>query len=60
MAAFPTPVAAFPPTAGDAAGVGWRKDGAELYYLAPDKRLMAVPVTSHADTRLMALSRCSR
>ena len=24
----------------------WRRDGTELYYVAPDKRLMAVPIRS--------------
>ena len=28
----------------------WRRDGKELYYIAPDARLMAVTITSKADT----------
>jgi WD40-like Beta Propeller Repeat len=36
-------------TAGGA-GPRWRADGRELYYLAPDGRLMAVPITTHGAT----------
>ena len=28
----------------------WRRDGKELYYIAPDARLMAVAITSNGDT----------
>jgi eukaryotic-like serine/threonine-protein kinase len=28
----------------------WRRDGRELYYIAPDARLMAVPITSQGST----------
>ena len=29
----------------------WRRDGTELYYVAPDTRLMAVPIRMVSDTR---------
>jgi hypothetical protein len=33
----------------------WRRDGGELFYLAPDRRLMAVSVSvSQSDSRLEA------
>lgn len=50
VAAFPTPGEPRRVSADGGTQARWRKDGAELYYLAPDRRLMAVPVTSHADT----------
>jgi hypothetical protein len=28
----------------------WRRDGKELYYIAPDAKLMAVPITNQGDT----------
>lgn len=31
----------------------WRRNGRELYYLAPDARLMAVPVAASADGRMV-------
>ena len=30
----------------------WRRDGKELFYMAADRRLMAVPVTTGAVLRL--------
>jgi hypothetical protein len=34
--------------------VRWRPDGRELFYLAPDERLMAVPIAVGADGQLDA------
>lgn len=32
----------------------WRPDGRELFYIAPDERLMAVPIAAGADGQLEA------
>ena len=37
----------FTVSAGGGAAPGWRKDGRELFYVATDGRLTAVPVTPH-------------
>jgi Tol biopolymer transport system component len=35
----------------------WRRDGRELFYLAPDKRIIAVPVESAGDTLRLGAAR---
>jgi eukaryotic-like serine/threonine-protein kinase len=46
---FPGPGPAIAVTTGGGAGVRWRSDGRELFYLALDATLMAVPITPGAD-----------
>ena len=41
---FPGPGARVPVSAGGGAQVRWRRDGRELFYIALDGRLMAVPI----------------
>lgn len=38
----------------------WRKDGTELFYLAADRNLMAVPMKLGGKSRQAFPSRCSR
>jgi len=47
---FPSGSGKWQITQGGGAQPAWRRDGAELFYLAPDKRLMAVPVNSGGPT----------
>ena len=46
--AFPLSGAKFQISTGGGTEPGWRRDGAELFYLAADRNLMAVPVKSGA------------
>ena len=47
---FPEPGHRKPISSGGGAFPEWRPDGRELYYLAPDGRLMAVPITTYGAT----------
>ncbi|HKH74370.1 MAG TPA: hypothetical protein VKA59_23585 [Vicinamibacterales bacterium] len=46
---FPAPGAKRTISVGGGAEPYWRRDGRELFYLAPDGTLMAVPVKNHGD-----------
>jgi eukaryotic-like serine/threonine-protein kinase len=46
---FPAPGAKRTISVGGGAEPYWRRDGRELFYLAPDGTLMAVPVENHSD-----------
>ena len=47
---FPTPGRAWRISADGGSQARWRKDGKEIFYLAPDRTLMAAPVTLGDDT----------
>ncbi len=47
---FPRPTAKFQISTGGGAQPRWRRDGRELFYVAPDGRLMAVPIRAGAST----------
>jgi dipeptidyl aminopeptidase/acylaminoacyl peptidase len=46
---FPPPGAAIQVSSGGGTQVRWSADGKELFYIAPDSRLMSVPVTARGD-----------
>jgi len=47
---FPTPGQAWRVSADGGTQARWRKDGKEIFYLSPDRKLMAASVTLEADT----------
>jgi dipeptidyl aminopeptidase/acylaminoacyl peptidase len=50
VAGFPSPGELRRVSADGGTQARWRRDGRELYYLAPDRRLMAVPVNGAGET----------
>ena len=46
---FPGPGGVWQVSTNGGTGARWRKDGKELYYIAPDGKLMAVPIATQGD-----------
>ena len=46
MQPFPEPSGKWPVSTGGVGAPRWRADGKELYFIAPDGKLMAAPVTA--------------
>jgi len=49
VTSFPTPRGKWQVSVGGGEQPRWRRDGKELFYLSPDSKMMAVPVTIGAD-----------
>ena len=49
VTSFPTPRGKWQVSVGGGEQPRWRGDGKELFYLSPDSKMMAVPVTTGAD-----------
>ena len=49
VTSFPTPRGKWQVSVGGGEQPRWRRDGKELFYLSPDSKMMAVPVTTGAD-----------
>ena len=52
---FPGPGADLPVSTGGGSALRWRADGREIFYLAPDGRMMAVPIRPARDGKALEL-----